>query len=243
MHALRRGDDVYGMARVLNCKRHTALGVLVDWLIYIDEQTVDGNTKLLPKEVDDVIGFRGCAEALFSINWALLDEDGFVRAKNFGKHCGDSAKARSEHALRQASYRSRKKSAASDGDVFLSQGGDKIVSQGGDNFASPDKTRLEYTTTTTTARAREGVALPSSPEQVAKFMSGLPNGLKGEELAKCAERFFLKNEESGWITKNGFPIQNWHSSARLFAQAWLVNLSARSSDNNKPSDDYSLSLY
>lgn len=106
-HALVRSPKVRGLMRALHCKKHAALGLAVSWLCWVDEQTTDGHTGLLPDELDDEIGFRGCAEALISIGWAALGADGCVYALEFGKHCGETAKKRADDARRQAEKRKR----------------------------------------------------------------------------------------------------------------------------------------
>lgn len=111
-HALVRSAKVRGLMRALHCKKHVALGVALNWLVWLDEQTEDGLTHLMPKELDDEIGFSGCTDAMISIGWATLGSDGCVEAIEFGKHCGESAKKRAENAARQASFKARQRSNA-----------------------------------------------------------------------------------------------------------------------------------
>lgn len=106
-HSLVRSPKIRGLMRELRCKKHAALGLAVSWLCWVDEQTTDGQTGLLPDELDDEIGFRGGVEALISIGWAAQGEDGRVYALEFGKHCGETAKKRAEDARRQAEKRKR----------------------------------------------------------------------------------------------------------------------------------------
>lgn len=106
-HSLVRSPKIRVLMRELRCKKHTALGLAVAWLCWIDEQTTDGQTGLSPDELADEIGFRGCVEALISIGWAALGEDGCVVAVEFGKHCGASAKKRAEDSRRQQNKRRR----------------------------------------------------------------------------------------------------------------------------------------
>lgn len=113
-HGLVRSAKVRALMRVLRCKKHAALGLMVSWLVWVDEQTTDGITGLSPDELDDEIGFRGGAEALISIGWAALGEDGLVCAVEFGKHCGESAKKRAEDARRKANQRLRDKDVSRD---------------------------------------------------------------------------------------------------------------------------------
>ena len=106
-HSLVRSPKSRGLMRALRCKKHAALGLAVAWLCWVDEQTTDGQTGLSPDELDEEIGFRGCAEALISIGWAALGVDGLVYAVEFGKHCGATAKKRAEDAVRKANQRAR----------------------------------------------------------------------------------------------------------------------------------------
>lgn len=106
-HSLVRSPKIRGLMRALHCKKHAALGLAVSWLCWVDEQTTDGQTGLLPDELDDELGFRGCAGALISIGWAAQGEDGCVYALEFGKHCGETAKKRADDARRQAEKRKR----------------------------------------------------------------------------------------------------------------------------------------
>lgn len=137
-HALVRSPKVRGLMRALHCKKHAALGLAVCWLCWIDEQTTDGQTGLLPDELDDEIGFRGCAEALISIGWAALGADGCVYALEFGKHCGVSAKVRAEGARRVARCKARKKGVMVEVTEGCYQGNEKSLPD-----ALPEKNRID----------------------------------------------------------------------------------------------------
>ncbi len=137
-HALVRSPKVRGLMRALHCKKHAALGLAVSWLCWVDEQTTDGHTGLLPDELDDEIGFRGCAEALISIGWAALDADGCVYALEFGKHCGVSAKERAEGARRVAKCKARKKGVTVEVTEGCYQGNEKTLPD-----ALPEKNRID----------------------------------------------------------------------------------------------------
>ena len=160
-HSLLRSAKVRALMRELRCKKHAALGLAVAWLVWIDEQTTDGQTHLLPDELDDEIGFRGCAEALISIGWAALGEDGCVYALEFGKHCGDSAKERAETARRVAKCKSKKKQ-------LVTEEVTKNCYQGNENVlpnALPDKNRIdnnkvELSSTVVTGAPAEPCATP-----------------------------------------------------------------------------------
>ncbi len=107
-HSLVRSAKIRLMARELKTKPLTALGLAVRWLVWLDEQTTDGQTNLTPEDVDDELGFRGGAAALCSIGWASLDADGCVVARDFEQHNGATAKRRALDARRQSMSRSRR---------------------------------------------------------------------------------------------------------------------------------------
>lgn len=159
-HSLLRSSKIRALMRELRCKKHAAVGLAVAWLVWIDEQTTDGQTHLLPDELDDEIGFRGCAEALISIGWAALGEDGCVYALEFGKHCGDSAKERAETARRVAKCKARKKAVTEEITESCYQGNEKSLPN-----ALPDKNRIysnkvEHSSTVVTRAAVEPCAAP-----------------------------------------------------------------------------------
>ena len=136
-HSLVRSAKIRGLMRELRCKKHAALGLAVNWLCWVDEQTKDGQTGLLPDELDDEIGFRGCTDALISIGWAALGEDGCVYALEFGKHCGESARERAENARRVAKCKANKKMVTAEVTENHYQGNEKTLPE-----ALPEKNRI-----------------------------------------------------------------------------------------------------
>lgn len=109
LHSFPRNPKLRIMARSLKCDKDSAIGFAVRWLIWVDEQTEDGRTGLLPKELDMELDRKGAAAALQAAGWArLADDDGTVCAIEFGKHCGESAKKRANDARRQSDSRARK---------------------------------------------------------------------------------------------------------------------------------------
>ncbi len=109
-HSLLRSPKLKKLALLLGVDDDTALGCAVRWLMFIDEQTTDGNTELEPAVVDSVLGREGASEALISIGWAVTDLSHCMCATDFEKHCGDTAKKRSQNARRQSLNRLRSKS-------------------------------------------------------------------------------------------------------------------------------------
>ena len=69
---------------------------------------------------------------------------------------------------------------------------------------------------------------PRSIEEIAQLMKSTAScGLRGEELEKCATRFFDTMEECGWRLRNGLPIADWRASARKYALSWQANIANR----------------
>lgn len=180
-HALVRSAKVRGLMRALHCKRHAALGLALDWLVWIDEQTEDGKTHLLPDELADEIGFRGCAEALIEVGWAALGSDGCVEAVEFGKHCGESAKKRAENALRKA------RSRMGDGKCHAKSVTD--VTQCVTQNALPEEKRIEYTNTMVSGSTTVDMeaAAPAAPPPPADAPDGFGEWLKA--MCGCVRAF------------------------------------------------------
>jgi hypothetical protein len=104
-HPLLRSPKVRRLARALNCSKLEAFGLMVSWLILVDEQTTDGCTGASADDIDDELGRGGAVDGLIAIGWAELDDDGTVCAVDFGKHCGDTAKKRAMDARRKSLQR------------------------------------------------------------------------------------------------------------------------------------------
>lgn len=106
---LPRSPKLRVMMRVMKTKdRDSALGFAVRWLIFVDEQTTDGRTKLTPDELDDELDRKNATEALRACGWAVVDEeDGTVCAVDFDKYCGVTAKQRAENGRRVHECRDR----------------------------------------------------------------------------------------------------------------------------------------
>ncbi len=106
-HSLSRSAKMYKLARLLKVNPTFALGIATRWLCWIDENTTDGVTHMLPEQVDQELNVPGSGRALCNIGWAELDDEGCLVASKFDEHCGRSAKRRAEDARRQRQHREK----------------------------------------------------------------------------------------------------------------------------------------
>lgn len=114
LHSFPRNPKLRVMARVLRRDKDSTIGVAIRWLIWVDEQTEDGRTGLLPKELDEELGCKKLSEALCACGWALVeDEDGTISAVEFGKHSGETAKRRATEARKKSLQRDAERAKAS----------------------------------------------------------------------------------------------------------------------------------
>lgn len=97
------------MARCMGVSENEALGVAVRWLCWLDRQTQNGNTQLLPEEVaEKVCQHPKACIALQEIGWADTLADGTVCSVDFELYNSPSAKARTLAMARKAKSRLKK---------------------------------------------------------------------------------------------------------------------------------------
>ena len=242
-HPLMRSPKVRRLARALNCSKLEAFGLMVSWLVLVDEQTIDGCTGASVEDIDDEIGRVGAVDGLIAIGWAELDTDDNVCAIDFGKHCGDTAKKRAMDARRKSLQRERDRWQKRDElvteerDVPVTKKRDtpvteecdqkrkeknRIINSSCDEFITPPKAR---------ERAQE---LPTDEKEVLHFMANQAIcGIRGESLETCAASFFDEMEACGWVNGKGIPVTNWQSQARSYLRKWQTQ-GARGVRVNRP---------
>lgn len=94
------------MRRHLGISKEKTAYLAISWLLYLDENTTDGATRMLPEEIDELFAQRNFSAALISATWAKLEPDGTLSAQDYDLHNGDNTKKR----LQQSIYDSRRKS-------------------------------------------------------------------------------------------------------------------------------------
>lgn len=82
-----------------------AVGKLFRVWRWFDQQTTEGNAPGVTKALlDRIAGVRGFAEAMESVGWLVVANDG-LSLPGFQKHCGRTAKDRAQTAKRVASHK------------------------------------------------------------------------------------------------------------------------------------------
>lgn len=166
--------------RALKTSRHTALGVLHDYLTWINMHCESGQIGLTPAELDDELGFRGAGEALCSIGWCSVGGDGLMVAADWEQHNGQSAKVRAQAASRQARYKKSNAPSVTKGDApsvtKVTQEVTQEVTQGAlaekrrvySNNKERGSTTVEYG-----AAVEPPPALPSLSEEFREWLAAL----------------------------------------------------------------------
>lgn len=149
--SLAGGDEETIVMRVLGVSENSALGLLHRWLTYVNAQTADGVTRLLPEDLDRVLRYDGdgsplmegngqplphsnahAYHALNACGWVTLNERGEVCAMDFEKHNSQSAKDRACAAARTAKSKKKKREDEGNGQPLPHSNGQP----------SPDKRRI-----------------------------------------------------------------------------------------------------
>lgn len=81
-------------------------------------------------------------------------------------------------------------------------------------------------TTTPTTTGREVCQFPQDVSEIDRFMAAQVLHPLGDELTRCAERFFNEQAAVGWKNKHGIPLADWRPLARQYAATWARNNAA-----------------
>lgn len=225
-HALVRSAKIRLMAKAMNLnmkgKQLIALGLAVKWLCWIDEQTEDGKTHLLPGELDEEMGWEGLASALISIGWAAQDEEGRVVALEFDKHSGETAKKRTESARRKGLQRAREEAMGQMSHSMSHSMSQKSVTESVTRIEEkrieedkPYSERHTEYTPDTSGEPPEGARGVPTIEDVMTVMNALPREiLKGVKLRECAEKWLDTMRSAGWRDTKNRIVHDWTANAR-----------------------------
>lgn len=229
--SLPRSPKVRRLASLMGVDKHTALGLVLDWLCWVDSATADGCTGLTVDEINaefacnansvtvcNASSVTPCnaqvlqyCNAMLEIGWAELDENGIVHVHNFEAHNGENAKRRAQGAKRVAVMRKKACNAKS---VTREEKRREDI-----KIASKEATKRPQ---------KEGKnSLPETSDEVLTYIAAQPNcNLTGDELTACVETFFNQSEAVGW-TLSGQPVRDWRAAARAFLAKWQNNIASR----------------
>lgn len=233
--SLAGGDEETIVMRVLGVSENSALGLLHRWLTYVNAQTADGVTRLLPEDLDRVLRYDGDGSPLMNGNgqplphsnahayhalnacgWVTLNERGEVCAMDFEKHNSQSAKDRACAAARTAKSKKKKREDEGNGQPLPHSNGQP----------SPDKRRIynkENGSTDVEPKERRE-ARPSGAAEVDSYLSTLPVlKLTPEQRQRAAAAYFDEMESVGWVDKQGRNVWDWRAAARRWAASWANN--------------------
>lgn len=107
--SLPHDEEVYYVKRALRVTRHHALGLLLDWITYLQKHSRAGETSMTREDVDAYLEKKGAAAALEHIGWVELDDSGCIRALDFNKYNDSTEKSREMWARQKSAQRARKK--------------------------------------------------------------------------------------------------------------------------------------
>ena len=99
--------EIRHIARLCDCSQAEAFLAFFRVLVWLDEQTEDGQVDFFTAEdADDIAGLSGFGEALAEVRWIIFGPGGAVVA-NWDRHNGQSAKRRCLDAERSRRLRER----------------------------------------------------------------------------------------------------------------------------------------
>lgn len=195
------------------------LGKLWRFWAWADANTQDGILKTKYAHIDRVVYCPGFARGLVSVGW-LQGREGALVIPNFDRHNGNSSKARALEAEAKRIRRSLKDQSDNVSDMESDKCPTPCPTVVRHNVG-PEKRREDNTTTPTTGR--EVCQFPKDVSEIDRFMAAQLLHPLGDELTRCAERFFNEQSAVGWRNKHGIPLADWRPLARQYAATWARN--------------------
>lgn len=106
-HNTPEKDEVRSISRATGLDRDAVLGKLIRVWVWFDMHTTDGvAARLVDADVDDIAGFAGFSKAMRDAEWIDTPEGGGLRAVEFDKHNGCTAKQRAMGRAKKDNQRS-----------------------------------------------------------------------------------------------------------------------------------------
>lgn len=214
-HTTPDKPEVVKLAGILGIDQDAVVGKLLRLWIWADQQSVSGNAITVTNSfLDRLVFCPGFAAGLVKVGW-LNGREGLFSIPNFDRHNGQSAKNRANTNRRVANSRKAHH--------------ERVAKTCNENVTLeplqkplPEKRREDNTTTTTTT-GREVCQFPKDVTEVDRFMAAQVLHPLGDELTRCAERFFNEQSAVGWRNRHGVPLADWRPMARQYAATWARN--------------------
>lgn len=207
--------EVVKLAGILGIDQDAVVGKLLRLWIWADQQSVSGNAITVTNSfLDRLVFCPGFAAGLVKVGW-LNGREGLLSIPNFDRHNGQSAKNRANTNRRVANSRKahhERVAKTCNANVTLEPLQKPL----------PEKRREDNNTTTTTT-GREVCQFPKDVTEVDRFMAAQVLHPLGDELTRCAERFFNEQSAVGWRNRHGVPLADWRPMARQYAATWARN--------------------
>ena len=217
-HTTPDKPEVVKLAGILGIDQDAVVGKLLRLWIWADQQSVSGNAITVTNSfLDRLVFCPGFAAGLVKVGW-LNGREGLLSIPNFDRHNGQSAKNRANTNRRVANSRKahhERVAKTCNANVTLEPLQKPL----------PEKRREDNNTTTTTT-GREVCQFPKDVTEVDRFMAAQVLHPLGDELTRCAERFFDEQSAVGWRSRHGVPLADWRPMARQYAATWARNNAA-----------------
>ena len=217
-HTTPDKPEVVKLAGILGIDQDAVVGKLLRLWIWADQQSVSGNAITVTNSfLDRLVFCPGFAAGLVKVGW-LNGREGLLSIPNFDRHNGQSAKNRANTNRRVANSRKahhERVAKTCNANATLEPLQKPL----------PEKRREDNNTTTTTT-GREVCQFPKDVTEVDRFMAAQVLHPLGDELTRCAERFFNEQSAVGWRNRHGVPLADWRPMARQYAATWARNNAA-----------------
>ena len=214
-HTTPDKPEVVKLAGILGIDQDAVVGKLLRLWIWADQQSVSGNAITVTNSfLDRLVFCPGFAAGLVKVGW-LNGREGLLSIPNFDRHNGQSAKNRANTNRRVANSRKahhERVAKTCNANVTLEPLQKPL----------PEKRREDNNTTSTTT-GREVCQFPKDVTEVDRFMAAQVLHPLGDELTRCAERFFNEQSAVGWRNRHGVPLADWRPMARQYAATWARN--------------------
>lgn len=210
-HTTPDKPEVVKLADMLGIDQDAVVGKLLRLWIWADQQSVSGNAITVTNSfLDRLVFCPGFAAGLVKVGW-LNGRNGLLSIPNFDRHNGQTAKNRANTNRRVANHRKGRN------DETVTDVTPEPLPK-----PLPEKRREDNTTTPTTT-GREVCQFPQDVSEVERFMSNQLIHPLGDELSRCAKKFFNDFSAVGWRNKFGVPLENWTRAASQYAETWARN--------------------